>query len=102
MSSSEHHAHPTEKFYWIIFALLAVITALEVAWSYIGLEGPSLVIPLVVMMVVKFLLVGGAFMHLYHDGKALGGKTFTWVFAAGLVLAMVVFLIVFAAFEFNI
>ncbi len=96
----EHH--PTETQYWVIFAILAVLTAVEVAWSYIGLSGPALVLPLVGMMVAKFLLVAGAFMHLYFDLKILNGRLFTWAFAGAMVLAMAVYFVVFAAFDFSI
>jgi len=96
------HDHPTEKQYWVIFVVLAVLTAIEVAWSYIGVDGNALVLPLIAMMVVKFLLVGGIFMHLYFDGKAANGKTYTYIFAAGLFIALLVYLIVIASFEFGI
>ena len=96
------HAHPTEAQYWKVFAILVVLTAVEVAWSFLGLKGPALVLPLVVMMVVKFLLVAGVFMHLYFDMKAINGKLFTWAFGSALALAGLVYLIVFASFEFRI
>ena len=96
----EHH--PTEKQYWIIFAVLAVLTAVEVAWSFMGLSGPALVVPLIIMMLVKFALVAGIFMHLYFDYKTANGKYFTWAFAGALLLAVAVYFIVFASFEWNI
>ncbi len=100
-ASHEEHAHPEEKSYWIIFAILAVVTAIEVAWSFIGLEGLALVLPLVAMMIGKFILVGGVFMHLHFDNK-VNGKIFTLVFGAGVVIATLVFLVVAATFEFQI
>jgi cytochrome c oxidase subunit IV len=96
----EHH--PTEKQYWLVFVALVVFTAIEVAWSFIGLEGLALVLPLLLMMVIKFLLVGGAFMHLYFDMKIINGKLFTWAFAGGIALAAAVYLVVVAAFQFNV
>ncbi|MFV0523371.1 MAG: cytochrome C oxidase subunit IV family protein [Acidimicrobiales bacterium] len=98
----EDHAHPTEIQYWMVFVSLVVLTAIEVAWSYLGLEGPALVIPLVVMMVVKFLLVAGAFMHLYFDMKIINGRFFTWAFLGALVLALAVYIGVAATFEFQV
>ena len=71
--------------------MLAILTAVEVAWSYMGLSGLSLVVPLIIMMVVKFFLVTGAFMHLYFDMKILNGRLFTWAFFGALLLAMAVF-----------
>lgn len=98
----DHGVHPTEKQYWVVFAALAVLTAVEVAWSYSGFEGVSLVVPLLVMMVVKFLLVGGAFMHLYFDLKIINGRLFTWAFGGAIALALAVYAAVFAAFQFNV
>jgi len=101
MAHAQDHAdhHPTERSYWVVFVILAVLTAVEVAWSYIGLSGAALVLPLIAMMVVKFVLVAGWFMHLWPDMKSLNGRLFTWTFACGIVLAGVVYLIVFAAFD---
>lgn len=105
-ASAEAHDHddhhPTETQYWVIFVVLAILTAVEVAWSYMGLEGAALVLPLLAMMVVKFFLVAGAFMHLYFDIKILHGRVFTWAFAAAILLAMGVYAVVFAAFEFRL
>lgn len=96
------HAHPTEGQYWVVFVLLAAITAFEVLWSYLGLSGPSLVVPLLVMMVVKFIIVCGVFMHLYFDMKMLNGHLFTVTFVAGIILAMAVYTVMVATFEFSI
>lgn len=93
--------HPTEKQYWVVFVILAVLTALEVFWAE-TFTGGMLVWPLIIMMVIKFLLVAGAFMHLYFDMKILNGRLFSWAFMGALVLAMAVFAIVFAAFEFQV
>ena len=96
------HAHPTEKQYWVVFAALFVLTAIEVAWSFMGLEGAVLVIPLLVMMTIKFFLVAGAFMHLYFDLKILNGRLFSWAFFGALLLAIAVYFVVFAAFQFDV
>lgn len=95
----DHAHHPTERQYWLVFVALAVLTAIEVAWSYAGLDGAALVVPLVAMMVVKFLLVAGAFMHLYFDLKIINGRLFSWVFGLALVLAVLVYVVAFAAFD---
>ncbi len=95
----DHAHHPTERQYWVVFVALAVLTAIEVAWSYAGLEGAALVVPLLAMMAVKFLLVAGAFMHLYFDLKIINGRIFTWAFGFSLLLAVIVYLVVFAAFD---
>lgn len=97
-----HEEHVAEKSYWVVFVALAVITAIEIAWSYLGLEGLALVLPLVLMMIVKFFVVAGVFMHLYYDLKFVNGKYFSIMFGFGLVLAVVVFFIVVAAFDFKV
>ena len=98
-SHAEHAHHPTERQYWIAFVALAVLTAIEVAWSYAGFEGAALVVPLLSMMAVKFLLVAGAFMHLYFDLKIINGRVFSWAFGFALLLAVIVYFVVFAAFD---
>lgn len=105
--SATHHTdhdevHPTERQYWGVFVVLAIVTAFEVAWSYMGFEGPTLVLPLVVMMLFKFAVVAGAFMHLFFDFKILHGRWFTWTFAGGLTLAVSVFAAVIATFAFQV
>ena len=99
---ADHGAHPTEKQYWMVFVMLVALTAVEVAWSFMGAEGPALVIPLLVMMTVKFFLVAGAFMHLYFDLKLLNGRMFTWAFFGAILLAGAVYAAVIASFRFNI
>lgn len=97
-----HDEHVTESQYWIVFAGLAVLTAVEIAWSYIGLSGVALVVPLIIMMIIKFAIVAGVFMHLYFDLKFVNGKYFMIMFGFGLVLAVTVFLVVFAAFDWAL
>jgi cytochrome c oxidase subunit 4 len=98
----DHDHHPTERQYWVVFVSLAILTAIEIAWSYMGFEGVALVAPLIIMMIIKFFLVAGAFMHLYFDLKILNGRLFAWAFAGALLLAMGVYAVVFAAFEFQV
>jgi cytochrome c oxidase subunit IV len=100
-ANDDHHDGPTEKQYWIVFAILAAFTAVEVAWTYIGVSGIALVLPLVLMMITKFLLVTGVFMHLYFDFKIVNGKYFAMTFGGALFLALLVYMIVFASFEFE-
>ena len=100
--SHDAHAHPTEKQYWLVFVMLVTFTALEVAWSYLGFKGLALVAPLLVMMVLKFMLVGGAFMHLYFDLKIINGRLFTWAFGGALLLALGVYCAVLATFRFAV
>ena len=78
----DHGAHASVKFYWMIGGILAALTALEVAAYYMEL-GAIEVPLLLVLSAAKFVLVVGFFMHLKFDSQV-----FTWVFVAGLVLAV--------------
>lgn len=76
--------HASVGMYWAIGGILAVLTGLEVAAYYMELG--SLEIPLLLgLSVVKFVLVVMFFMHLKSDSRI-----FTWVFMAGLMLAVFV------------
>ena len=77
-----------------IAAILAAITALEVATYYIDL-GALFLPSLLIMMAVKFYIVVSFFMHLRYENKL-----FAWVFYAGLYLAIIVYGIFLATFHF--
>ena len=90
------HAHPSDRSYVGIALILALITAAEVGTFYLEDEfGPVLVPVLLVMMVVKFAMVAGWFMHLKFDSNL-----FTRMFVSGIVLAVTVYLAMLATFEF--
>ena len=90
--TGEHHA--SDWLYVKIAIILGLITAAEVA-TYVVDVGAFEIPALMVMMVVKFALVIGFFMHLRFDNKLL-----TWVFIAGLALAVVVYIVALTTFEF--
>jgi len=77
------HAHPGSKVYIIIAAILAFITAVEVAVYYIEELRPYIFPILIVLSAAKFVLVVGYFMHLKFDHIS-----FTWYFGGGLALAL--------------
>ncbi len=77
-----------------IAAILAAITALEVATYYVDL-GALFLPSLLIMMAVKFYIVVSFFMHLRYESKM-----FSWVFYTGLFLAIVVYGIFLATFHF--
>jgi len=90
------HAHPSDRQYVIIAAILAVITAAEVGTYF--LEDPDiavLVALLFPMMIIKFAVVAGYFMHLKYDNPI-----FRRVFVFGLVLAVAVFSIALTSMQF--
>jgi cytochrome c oxidase subunit IV len=89
-----HHDHPGEAKYIKIALILAVITAVEVAFSYWeaveGILAPSLI----AMSVVKFAIVVLYFMHLKFDSRL-----FRRLFVAGLALAIFCFTAVLTTFH---
>lgn len=81
-----HGDHPTEGKYWIIAGILGVVTAIEVALSYIDL-GNAVAPLLLVGMVIKFFIVASYFMHLKFDSRVTRR-----LFITGLVLAVTCYL----------
>jgi caa(3)-type oxidase subunit IV len=88
-------AHPTERTYVGVAVVLAVLTAVEVALYYVrGLPDNALVLMLGVLAVAKFALVVLYFMHLKFDSRV-----FRVLFVTGLALAIVLYVVVLAAFH---
>jgi len=101
VTDAEDHHGPTDRSFVRIAVVLAIITAIEVAWSYLpvwdGAEGAKMVAEiggLLLMMMLKFVIVAGWFMHLKFDKPILAR-----LFYAAFVLAVVVYVAVLAAFE---
>ena len=88
------HQGLTDIQYVIVAAILAGITALEVAISYVDI-GPIFLPLLLGLMIIKFTVVVRLFMHLKFDSKI-----FTWLFGAGLFLAAGVYIAMLSAFHF--
>ena len=89
----EHHG-PTDAFFIKTAAVLAVITALEVAASYIELG--ALFLPILIgLMLIKFFAVVLIFMHVKYDAPIFGR-----LFWVGLVLAVVVYGVMLLTFQF--
>ena len=88
------HAHPSDRSYVGIALILAVITGAEVGVYYLDL-GNALVAILLVLMVVKFTMVAGWFMHLRFDSNL-----FTRLFVGGLFLAVFVYAAALSTFQF--
>jgi cytochrome c oxidase subunit IV len=87
------HAHPPAGEYVKIGLILAVLTLMEVATSYMDMDRTLQVWLLLGMMVVKFLLVVLWFMHLRFDSRAYGRA-----FAFGVALAMTCYGVVLMCF----
>ena len=98
----EHDDHPSDRSYVMIAIILAVLTAVEVllfVWEdqiADSLGVGSVKIALIALMIVKFWIVGSYFMHLKFDNPIL-----TQLFVFGLLLAVIVYLVMLSAFEFN-
>ncbi len=88
-----HDDHPTEKKYWVIALILAIITAVEVALSYIDL-GNAVAPLLLVGMAMKFFIVAAYFMHLKFDSRVTRR-----LFISGLSLAVFCYLGMFMMFR---
>ncbi len=89
-----HRRHPTPKDYWIIAFILAVITAVEVALSYmdfLGFGGPVL---LIIMAIAKFAIVALWFMHLRFDLAV-----YSRFLVIGIIGAIGMFVVVLATFS---
>lgn len=90
----ESYTHHSDWVYLRIALILAVLTALEVSTYYIDF-GPLFLPVLMVLMVLKFGLVALYFMHLKFDAKIFGR-----LFWAGLILAVAVYVVALASFQF--
>ena len=85
------HAHPGPGEYVKVALILAVVTAAEVGAYYIHtIPRGAFAGMLLVMMAVKFSLVGLWFMHLRFDSPL-----FRRFFITGIVLALAVYTIAF-------
>jgi cytochrome c oxidase subunit 4 len=87
--AATEHAHPTGKTYLIVFAILTVITIIEV-WAYYipGLPQSRIFVPaLLIMSAAKFAIVVMFYMHLKYDHKL-----FRALFTGPLAIAVVTIL----------
>jgi cytochrome c oxidase subunit IV len=90
--AAEHHK--PDSHYIKIALFLAALTALETSTYYVDF-GPLFMPSLMIMMVIKFVVVVLFFMHLKDDHKL-----FSWLFYAGLGLAVGVYVAALLTFRF--
>ena len=83
--------HTSEATYVRVAIILAIITAIEVIIYYMEAARALLVPALLVLSIGKFLAVVGYFMHLKFDSRL-----FRFMFFAGLVLTLSVYLALLA------
>ncbi len=88
-----HRPHPKAKDYWTIAAILAVITAVEVAIAYTPIPKVLIVISLIVLSAAKFVLVAMFFMHLRFDRPV-----YSRFFMVGIVGAVILFAVMLFSF----
>ena len=102
------HAHPeSTRFYWIVGAVLGLVTVIEVAVSLNGVivshENPDftseiiLLVILLILSVVKGASVVMFFMHLRGDARV-----FQFLFIAPLLIAMSMVLAFLALFSGHV
>lgn len=93
---ARQHAHPSDREYFLVFAVLAVLTALEVGTYFVENASTTLLVAfLFPLMIIKFGTVCAFFMHLRYDNPI-----FRRVFVFGLMLAVIVYLIMLTAMDF--
>jgi len=89
---AHEHAHPGPAEYVKIALILAVVTAVEVGAYYVkAIPRPLFSTLLIVMMFIKFSLVGLWFMHLRFDSPI-----FRRLFVSGIILALLVYTVAFS------
>jgi cytochrome c oxidase subunit 4 len=84
------HAHPSNRTYILVAAILGVITAVEVGVFYLEALKPLLVPILLVLSAAKFTMVVGFFMHLKFDSRL-----YRVLFVGPLIVAIAVMMAMF-------
>ena len=87
--ATQEHEHPGEAVYIRVALILGVLTAIEVALSYVKIGDSQIVTnsALLVLAVIKFTMVAAYFMHLKFDHPILRR-----LFIMGLVTAIAVYI----------
>ena len=89
--TATHRPHPKPRDYWLIAVVLGVITAAEVAVTYIDFLDVAVAPLLLVMAAAKFLIVIGWYMHLRFDAPIYRKLFYIGVVAAPLLFGAVLF-----------
>jgi len=92
-----HEAHESTRFYWMVGAVLAVVTIVEVAITFLPLPHELIVAVLMILMVVKGAGVVMYFMHLKGDARILQA-----VFVVPFLLATVMILLFLLLFSQHV
>src|SRR3954465_2168395 len=93
------HEHPDPRQYVLIAVVLVVLTAMEVAVSYLegSVNSNVLIVVLGLMAFTKFFLVAAWYMHMRMDNKL-----FRRLFLTGIIGASIVYGIVFLFFSSTV
>ena len=94
MAATTTTHHPTQKTYWLVAVMLAVVTAVEIAIPYISALDSVRALLLIFFSLVKFITVIAVFMHLRWDLRS-----YRLYFLFGLIGALAVFMVVLATFR---
>jgi len=89
--------HPSPATYIQVGIILAVVTAIEVAFYYIDIAQGVLLGVLLTLSLLKFVLVVLWFMHLRFDSRIL-----SVLFTGGMALAGALFIVVLATLGANL
>ena len=86
----QEHEHPSEAVYMRVALILGVLTAIEVALSYVKIGDSQLITngALLILATIKFAMVALYFMHLKFDNPVLRR-----LFMMGLVTAVSVYIV---------
>jgi cytochrome c oxidase subunit IV len=97
--AAEEHSHPGPRQYVLIAIVLVILTAVEVATSYLEghVNSNLLIVALGIMAAVKFFLVAAWYMHMKQDSNV-----FRRLFITGIVLASIVYGILFFFFSSTV
>ena len=95
---ADHGSHPSPRQYVMIAIVLVVLTAIEIAISYIDTDHTNLIIiALFAMGAAKFFLVAGWYMHMRVDQPF-----FRRIFVIGMIGAGIVYGIVILMFSSTV
>lgn len=99
VAATEPHSHPGPRQYVLIAIVLVILTAVEVATSYLEghVNSNLLIVALGIMAAVKFFLVASWYMHMKQDSKV-----FRRLFLTGLILASLVYGVVIFFFSSTV
>ncbi len=87
--------HVSPRRYVMIAVVLAAVTAVEVAMSYVdGVDTDLVIVMMIVLAAVKFFLVASWFMHLRFDSPV-----YRRLFVVGSTMAVILYFVVLLTFS---